>query len=181
MCADAAGSSPDPLQLPDRPNLEWLRTQAKRRLEELRRINPAAQLAAAQFDVAKQYGFPSWRALKAHIDSVTVEGQLFDAARRGDVEQLTALLDHHPDKLHARAQPYDWSLLHAAAQNGHLGAVDLLLKRGIDPNTRETGDNTYAMPTRCIGPPRPVTWMSCGVSPTPAVMSSGAVTTMSSR
>jgi ankyrin repeat protein len=36
-------------------------------------------------------------------------------------------------------------MLHLAAQNGHLPAVDFLLKRGIDPNTREKGDNTYAM------------------------------------
>ena len=75
----------------------------------------------------------------------TVEGQLFDAARNGDVDTLTALLDKHPDKLHARTKPYEWTLLHAAAENGHLAVVDLLLRRGLDVNTRETGDNTYAM------------------------------------
>src|SRR5262249_10584280 len=42
-------------------------------------------------------------------------------------------------------KPYEWSLLHLAAHNGHLAAVDLLLKRGLDVNTREKGDNTYAM------------------------------------
>ena len=47
-----------------------------------------------------------------------------------------------------RAKPYEWTLLHAAAQNGHLPVVDLLLKRGLDVNTRETGDNT----ARCTGP-----------------------------
>ena len=79
------GSAPAPLSLPDNPNLDWLRKQAKRRLAELRESNPAAQLAEAQFDLAKQYGFSSWRALKAHVDSLTVDGQLFDAARNGDV------------------------------------------------------------------------------------------------
>jgi ankyrin repeat protein len=74
-----------------------------------------------------------------------VDGQLFDAARNGDVDRLAALLDKQPEKLHARAKPYEWSLLHAAAQSGHLLAVDLLLKRGLDVNTREEGDNTYAM------------------------------------
>ena len=75
-----------PGSLPDAPSLEWLRKEAKRRLEELRRTDPGARLAAAQFDLAKQYGFSSWRALKAHVDSLTVEGRLFEAAREGDVE-----------------------------------------------------------------------------------------------
>lgn len=133
------------LPLPETPNLEWLRKRAKHRLDELRKSNPDAQLADAQFDLARHYGFPSWRALKSHVDSLTIDGQLFDAARKGDVRQLTELLDEHPDKLYARNKPYAHTLLHLAAQNGQLGAVDLLLKRGIDPNTREMGDNTYPM------------------------------------
>jgi len=76
---------------------------------------------------------------------LTLDNQLFDAARNGDVASLTTLLDAYPDKLHARARPYEWTLLHAAAHNGHLSAVDLLLTRGLDVNTREKGDNTYAM------------------------------------
>jgi ankyrin repeat protein len=133
------------LLLPEAPNLGWLRKQAKRRLENLRMSNPGAQLADAQFELAKQYGFSSWRTLKTHVEALTVEGQLFDAARTGEAATLAALLDKHPDKLRARAKPYDWSLLHAAADKGRLAAVDLLLKRGLDVNTREKGDNTYAM------------------------------------
>jgi ankyrin repeat protein len=134
-----------PLPLPDKPDLDWLRKRAKRRLKELRAANPAARLADAQLDLARQHGFSSWRALKAHVDSLTVDGRLFEAARTGDVDTLTALLDANRGKLHARAKPYDWSLLHAAAHTGHLAAVDLLLRRGLDVNTRETGDNTCAM------------------------------------
>jgi ankyrin repeat protein len=78
-----------------------------------------------------------------HGDSLTVDGQLFDAARNGDVDTLAALLDKYPDKLHVRTPPYEGTLLHLAA--GHLAAVDLLLGRGLDVNTREQGDNTYAM------------------------------------
>jgi ankyrin repeat protein len=74
---------------------------------------------------------------------LTVEAKLFDAAGSGDVDTLRALLDAHPDKLHARKQPYEGSLLHHAAR--HLAAVDLLLERGLDPNDREKGDNTYAI------------------------------------
>lgn len=131
--------------LPDSPNLDWLRKQAKRRLADLRETNPVARLADAQLDLARQYGFPSWRALKAHIDSLTVDGQLFEAARKGDVGTLTALLDQHPEKLHVRAKPYEHTLLHTAAHNGYLAAVDLLLKRGLDANVREKGDETYPM------------------------------------
>ena len=76
---------------------------------------------------------------------MTLDEQLFEAARAGDAATLTALLDAHPDKLRAREPPYEWTLLHAAAHTGHLTVVDLLLARGLDVNTRESGDNTYAM------------------------------------
>ena len=145
MSEQTPGSASGPLQLPDAPNLEWLRKQAKHNLESLRQTKPGAQLSDAQLDLARRYGFPSWRTLKSHIDSLTIDGQLFDAARKGDVGKLTTLLDENPDKLYARTKPYEHTMLHLAAHNGQLGAVDFLLKRGIDPNTREKGDNTYAM------------------------------------
>jgi len=130
-------------ELPDAPNLDWLRKHAKQRLEALRNTDPAAQLSDAQFAIAKEYGFASWRALKAHIDALSVDGRLIDAAKSGDVATLAALLDRHPEKLHLKTPPYGGTLLHAAAD--HPGAVDLLLTRGMDPNAREGGDNTYAM------------------------------------
>lgn len=79
------------------------------------------------------------------LDTLSIDGQLFNAARLGDVETLTALLDQHPDKLQVRDEPYEFTLLHAAAGEGQLAAVDLLLARGLDPNVREKGDNTYPM------------------------------------
>jgi len=145
MSASNPGSGPAPLPLPDNPSLEWLRKQAKHRLGELRVTDPDAKLADAQRELARQHGFSSWRALKAHIDRLSVDGRLFDAARKGDVDSLAALLDEHPDKLGVRDRPYEWSLLHHAAQHGHLAAVNLLLERGLDVNTREKGDNTYPM------------------------------------
>ena len=145
MSEQTPASASGTLALPDAPNLEWLRKQAKQRLKELRQADPGVKLADAQRDLARRYGFPSWRALKAHVDSLTIDGQLFDAARKGDVETLRALLDAHPDKVYVRNQPYEHTLLHVAAHNGRLEPVELLLKRGIDPNTREKGDNTYAM------------------------------------
>jgi ankyrin repeat protein len=131
--------------LPDAPNLDWLRKQAKRTLSELRKTKPAAKLAEAQFELAKQHGFASWRALKAHIDGVTLEGQLFEAAKNGDASELAALVDAHPEKIESRNKPYEHTLLHVAAFAGRLENVDLLLRRGLDVNAREKGDNTYAI------------------------------------
>src|SRR5947208_2739622 len=99
MSEQAKGPSSAPLPLPDAANLEWLRKEAKRRLRDLRLTDSDAKLADAQFDLAKQYGFTSWRALKAHIDGLSIDGQLLEAARKGDVATLTALLDAHPEKL----------------------------------------------------------------------------------
>ena len=131
--------------LPEKASLEWLRKQAKHRLDALRERDPGAKLAAAQLEVAREYGFPSWRALKAHVDALTIDGQLIEAARSGDVASLGILLDAHPEKLHLKQPPYEWSLLHVAAHQGKLEAVDLLLRRGLDVNVRERGDNTYPL------------------------------------
>lgn len=126
--------------LPTNPSLEWLRKEAKRRHRELRQSNPGSRLADAQFDIAKQYGFTSWRALKSHTDSLTLNGQLKDAARNGDAERLASLLDAH--QIDLRTKPYD-TLLHEGASS--LPVIDLLLRRGADVNAREDGDNTHAM------------------------------------
>jgi ankyrin repeat protein len=145
MSDETRGSSSASSSLPDHANLDWLRKRAKRRLQELRRDQPTAKLADAQLAVAREYGFRSWRALKSHVDGLTIDGQLFAAAKSGAAAALTSLLDAHPDRLDARDKPYAWTLLHAAAMGGHLAAVDLLLARGLDPNARERGDNTYPM------------------------------------
>ena len=145
MSEQTSGAASGQLSLPDAPNLDWLRKQAKRQLDEMRASNPDAKLADAQFALARQYGFSSWRALKAHVDALSVDGQLFDAARTGDIATLSALFDAHPAKLHARTKPYEHTLLHVAAHNGQLAAVELLLARGLDANVREKGDNTYPM------------------------------------
>lgn len=55
--------------LPARPNLEYLKKEAKQRLDVLRRHDPAAQLADAQHVVAKEYGFATWPQLKAHVEA----------------------------------------------------------------------------------------------------------------
>jgi Ser/Thr protein kinase RdoA (MazF antagonist) len=54
--------------LPDRPNLDHLRRQAKDLLAGLRESEPATSLAQAQALLAGQYGFHSWTELKAEVD-----------------------------------------------------------------------------------------------------------------
>ncbi len=56
--------------LPVRPNLEQLKQQAKELLTELRQQDPQAKLSTAQYQLAKSYGFTSWRAMKAYIDAL---------------------------------------------------------------------------------------------------------------
>lgn len=131
--------------LPDDASLEWLRKHAKQRLRELKKTQPDAQLADAQLLVAREHGFTSWRALKAHVDSLSDEGQLFAAAKSGDLDTLRACLAERPELRDVRAKPYEHSLLHAAAQHGHLAIVQHLIALGADVNYREKGDNTYAM------------------------------------
>ena len=57
-------------QLPARPNLEYLKKQAKALLEDLTRADPNTKLADALHALAREYGFVSWPALKAHVVSI---------------------------------------------------------------------------------------------------------------
>jgi hypothetical protein len=59
--------------LPARPNLEHLKNQAKARLRDLQRDDPAARLADALHAVAREYGFRTWPLLKAHIESPAID------------------------------------------------------------------------------------------------------------
>jgi uncharacterized protein (TIGR03435 family) len=77
-------SARDPLPLPDNPDIAWLCQQAKRHLKQLRDGDPSAQLADAQFALAKEYGFSTWRALKAHVDTLTVDPVVTAALAQAD-------------------------------------------------------------------------------------------------
>src|SRR5690349_20605677 len=80
--------------LPDRASLEYLKKLAKDRLRELRRSDPRAQLAAALLSVARDHGFPSWRALKAEVErrQADAAARFFEACRQGDVDRARELL-----------------------------------------------------------------------------------------
>jgi ankyrin repeat protein len=131
-------------QLPDRASLEFLKKRAKERLLEMRQRDPRAKLAAAQLAIAREYGFPSWRALKAEIDRrrAPAVAAFFAACRAGDVATLRDLLRQEPGLVRERA-PEGNTGLHLAVE--HLDAVRVLLEHGADPNARDESDNAYPL------------------------------------
>jgi hypothetical protein len=72
-----------PKALPPQPHIGWLKKTAKERLAELRARDASAKLHQAQLAVANDYGFPSWRALKARVDALSLDGQIIAAAKEG--------------------------------------------------------------------------------------------------
>jgi uncharacterized protein YbbK (DUF523 family) len=60
-----------PNPIPARPSLQWLRKTAKDRLGALRAHEPAAKLHDAQLLIARDFGFPSWRAMKERVDALS--------------------------------------------------------------------------------------------------------------
>ena len=57
--------------LPEFPNLDYLKKRAKLLLRELQQNKPEAKLAEAQFTLAREYGFASWAKLKEQIESMS--------------------------------------------------------------------------------------------------------------
>jgi hypothetical protein len=78
--------------LPDRPSLRHLKLQAK----DLLKRGAAASLTDAQFAIARSYGFPSWPALKAHVDSLQEVGRLKQAIDRNDLAAVVAMMTRNP-------------------------------------------------------------------------------------
>ena len=130
--------------LPAQPSLEYLRKLAKERLRDLRLTHPAAKLAQAQLDVAREHGFTSWRALHAHVTAarnVNIPHVFRDAAKaivRDDLPGLRAQLAAYPPVVHVTGPHPQWGgrpqLLHVAIETGRREAFDLLLDAGADPS-----------------------------------------------
>jgi ankyrin repeat protein len=127
-------------RLPERASLDYLKKLAKDRLREMRASDPAAKLATAQLAVAREHGFPSWRALKAEVEQRRAPrlDEFFATVERGDFAAMRALVDADPSLARER-HPSGSTPLHAAV--GNPDAVRLLLQHGADPNARDVGDN----------------------------------------
>ncbi|HZA35475.1 MAG TPA: hypothetical protein VE505_11135 [Vicinamibacterales bacterium] len=78
--------------LPDRPNLRHLKAQARDLLD----AGAATSVTDAQFQLARQYGFPSWPKLKAHVESVGEVAQLEHAIDHDDLGRVQAMMTHNP-------------------------------------------------------------------------------------
>jgi hypothetical protein len=102
-CTRTAGSRKGDVMpdLPARPDLRQLRTQAKELLKAARSgdgdavarieaVSDRPMLVSAQLAVARAYGFPSWPRLKAEVERR-------ELLNRRDVPSLRALLDEHPE------------------------------------------------------------------------------------
>jgi hypothetical protein len=83
---------PSPRSLPDRPNLRHLKDEAK----ALVKAGGAPTLAAAQFNIARAYGFASWPKLKAHVDSLEQTGQLKQAIDTNNIDEVKRLMMRNP-------------------------------------------------------------------------------------
>jgi ankyrin repeat protein len=131
-------------QLPDRASLDYLKKLAKERLRELRRTTPTARLAAAQLAVARDYGFPSWRALRAEVERrrASAMDAFLEACAAGDLDALRDQLRRDPGLIRERDRNGATGL-HRAVR--HPDAVRLLLEHGADPNVREAGDNALPL------------------------------------
>jgi ankyrin repeat protein len=149
-------SASAPASLPPRPSLEWLRKTAKDRLAQLRTTEPAAKLADAQLALAREYGFPSWRKLKAYVEEKAAEQakeqaaqpepptleQIMDAflerVGTGKIDDVRAILGAAPNLVNAVGPHPFWGgrpqALHVAVEGGRRDMFDLLLERGADVN-----------------------------------------------
>lgn len=146
-----------PASLPPQANLEHLKNEAKQRLKAMRPRTPEARLSAAQLAVARRYGFPSWRKLKAYVDALRDVGQqLVNAVHVGDLGTLGKILDRHPDLVNAStdsespltknsegnavsALVLTKRLVHLAVVEGKGDVLRLLIERGADLNVRDAG------------------------------------------
>lgn len=136
-----------PDSLPPRPSLEWLRKSAKARLATLKTSDPLAKLAHAQLAVAREHGFSSWRALKAHVErQQRAPASLPDEAVRaffqrvgtGEIEAVRAGLEALPELVNAVGPHPFWGgrpqALHVAIESRRPEMIHLLLDRGADVN-----------------------------------------------
>jgi ankyrin repeat protein len=145
--------------LPPRPSLEWLRKTAKDHLSHLRRTDPAARLADAQLALARMYGFPSWRQLKAYVEGTSRQSrqpaadeavrEFFRHVGTGRIAEVRALLAESPQLVNAIGPHPFWGgrpqPLHVAIETRRHDMFELLLQAGADVNG-SNGEYDYWSP-----------------------------------
>jgi ankyrin repeat protein len=142
-------------ELPPRPSVEHLKKQAKDLLrafragdaDAVRKLRPPGapsagpKLADARLAVARDYGFPSWPKLVAHVEAAVAGGPSpFERAKAAfhnqDADLLRQLLRLHPELKPLLNEPllsFDSPpVLHARTRE----MLDILLEAGADINAR---------------------------------------------
>jgi ankyrin repeat protein len=155
-------------------SVEQLRKKAKRWLKALRAREPGARdrlirawpdapvtpgLRDVQYALAREHGLAGWTALKDAVAVLERGGSsreqalhaLLRAANQGDVHQVCAILDTHPDVINERGTLDGHSGLRTALHFGQHSeeVVRTLLERGADPNIRDEGDNAFPLHFAC--------------------------------
>src|SRR5215470_10993212 len=146
-------------QLPEKPNLEFLKKEAKELLHDFEARKPEAverfrsisllgapKLSDAQHLVAREYGFPAWTKLKEHVDAANArflqpEELLAAAVRASDSEKVSRVLADHPQlkaQLNEPMAGYGFGMqpILAAVQRSDRKTIDVLLRSGADINIR---------------------------------------------
>jgi hypothetical protein len=126
-------------QLPPKPNLEFLKKQAKQLLRDGRE----RKLADAQHTLANDYGFATWAKLKSHIESLglTPAEALKAAVSNSDATRVRELLDRHAELRAHIDDPlpnygFGQHALFAAVQRSDRATIDVLLNAGADIRKR---------------------------------------------
>ena len=126
-------------QLPEKPNLEYLKKQAKELLRTMRQ----GKLADAQHTLANEYGFATWAKLKSHVESLGLSPAeaLKAAVCDRDAARVREVLDRYPE-LRARIDDplpdyaFGQPALFAAVQRSDRATIDVLLRAGANIEKR---------------------------------------------
>ena len=129
------------MRLPDRPDLEHLRKQAKARRRER-----GIALSVAQHELALDYGFPSWPRLVRHVFALGLEG-IERALALADPVSLASVLAADHDAV-TREVDGLVPLLYLLRRSKGTGAdvrecTRVLLDGGADPNAFTNEDEEW--------------------------------------
>jgi ankyrin repeat protein len=137
-----------PRRLPEHPDLDQLRKQAKDLLHSYRCGGHAAAIEVNQYErrpdagsfvlsdaqrvIARAYGFASWTKLKAFVDGANI-ARFAEAAQSGDLAQVRSMLASRPELIGMdRAENDEHRALHYAVLRRDATMVRLLMEAGAD-------------------------------------------------
>jgi ankyrin repeat protein len=140
--------NPPDRKLPEHPNLNQLKRQAKELLRAFLDARPEAvaevraryrgadsknfALHDAQLVLARSYGFESWPKLKAYVDGATVQ-RLAEFVRGGDLAQARRMLKTRPELANMQmSYGNEHCPLHFAVMNRSAEMARLLMRHGAD-------------------------------------------------